>query len=269
MVRYAGGQQNFQPRMPDHTAVLEPTAPPTRFPPVGWMRTEVTQFIRFLKHPRRGHKPRPQGFSWVGRTLFFSVLVQLAFNVPSLLLTDGLQEWAKLPMMWELPDSLVKALMLCVVLPPLLEEIVFRAGMRSPTASLFVTPLLVLLMLAALEPAVVAVPTVLVITMCGVGHAVLMRRDPLACWRFGRHFVRHYGRVFWMICTLFAFVHVTNYQLGNSSRDLVVPLLVLPQFLSGMAMGYLRLRDGLRASLLLHALNNFYVVGLVLLVSST
>ncbi|MEW7280691.1 CPBP family intramembrane glutamic endopeptidase [Aquimarina sp. 2201CG1-2-11] len=61
--------------------------------------------------------------------------------------------------------------------------------------------------------------------------------------------------VFYSTALLFALVHLTNYQL-SLTVILVVPILILPQFIGGILIGYIRLRSGFIWGILLHALNN-------------
>lgn len=69
---------------------------------------------------------------------------------------------------------------------------------------------------------------------------------------------------FYGMAILFAFVHITNFHLEMRIL-LLSPLIVLPQFIGGMFLGYVRVRLGIWWSVLLHAMHNsVYIMFLVI-----
>jgi len=62
--------------------------------------------------------------------------------------------------------------------------------------------------------------------------------------------------VFYLTAALFGFAHVSNYEI-DPSLWYMFPVLVLPQLLLGLMLGFVRLRYGLWAAILMHAMNNF------------
>jgi membrane protease YdiL (CAAX protease family) len=65
----------------------------------------------------------------------------------------------------------------------------------------------------------------------------------------------HFGILLWIMSILFATVHLSNYN------DIVIawylwPVLVLPQLIAGIVLSYIRIKFGLRFSILFHALMN-------------
>ncbi len=62
--------------------------------------------------------------------------------------------------------------------------------------------------------------------------------------------------VFYLTAALFGFAHVSNYSI-DASMWYMTPLLVMPQLLLGLMLGFVRLRYGLWAAILMHAMNNF------------
>ena len=62
---------------------------------------------------------------------------------------------------------------------------------------------------------------------------------------------------FWFATLAFALVHIANFEFGGSWSSLAMLLpLVLPQFILGMMLGYVRVRFALWAAILLHAAHN-------------
>lgn len=65
--------------------------------------------------------------------------------------------------------------------------------------------------------------------------------------------------LFWLLTIAFALVHITNYDF-----DIIpiwaYPLMVLPQFITGILLGIVRIRFGLRYSIILHSAFNFVLL---------
>jgi membrane protease YdiL (CAAX protease family) len=62
--------------------------------------------------------------------------------------------------------------------------------------------------------------------------------------------------VYWISCTAFALSHLLNFIPLKSNLIFVYPLLVLPQFILGYILGYVRLRNGFFWALLMHCAIN-------------
>jgi membrane protease YdiL (CAAX protease family) len=74
-----------------------------------------------------------------------------------------------------------------------------------------------------------------------------------------------YYRIFFYVATLiFAVIHITNYELTVTVL-VFIPLLTAPQFITGLFIGYLRVRFGLIWGILLHFLHNLIFLGTSLL----
>ena len=59
---------------------------------------------------------------------------------------------------------------------------------------------------------------------------------------------------FWTLTVCFAFLHLTNFD--SSFTWYLAPILVLPQFVLGAMLGYIRAVDGFVYAVLFHALHN-------------
>lgn len=67
---------------------------------------------------------------------------------------------------------------------------------------------------------------------------------------------RNYKIYFYFMATLFAFVHIANFKPLNYHLIFLYPIYVLPQFVMGVSLGYLRNKCGIKYSWLLHGLIN-------------
>lgn len=226
-------------------------------------REELAALWRFLAAPRRLPPPRPGGNGWIARALFFAALL-LTINIAlDALLLNPLRDWAQL--IEEFPDTPSFQLAVSAVLfAPFAEELAFRAGLRGLRYTLFVGPPLIVVSFSMFDHRALFIGLVLAtFSLCaaGIRHGLQGRRAG-ASFAMARQFVHRYPWVFWGYALLFALAHLSNYSWG-SARGVVMPLLVLPQLLVGAVAGYLRLRDGLRSSMLLHAVNNAVAIALL------
>ena len=228
-------------------------------------RAELAALWRFLAAPRRTLTAPSPGAHWSVRALFFAaaaltlnIVIEFGVLGP---LADGADIDSRLPQTVTLGWAL-----LALVFAPVVEELVFRAGLRQAGYTLFIGPALI---------ALIAVPgrwpTLIVVTLLlGIAllvwllHRRLLLRRAGARFASGRRFVEHYGWVFWAYAAAFALVHTGNYA-WSGPRGALVLLLVAPQFVVGVVAGYLRIRDGLRASVLLHFASNAAGVALMAL----
>lgn len=71
---------------------------------------------------------------------------------------------------------------------------------------------------------------------------------------------------FWLSATIFALVHILNFdRSGSLGSQLILLPLVLPQFILGMLCGYVRVQIGLWGAMLLHAAHNAFALSLAAL----
>jgi len=84
-------------------------------------------------------------------------------------------------------------------------------------------------------------------------------RGPIIAFRKPKSF----KLAFYALALLFGFIHISNFEITTNVL-LLSPLLVLPQILLGIYFGYIRVRFGLKWSMLLHGCYN----GTLLLISS-
>src|SRR5690606_39748713 len=74
-------------------------------------------------------------------------------------------------------------------------------------------------------------------------------------WRRRRRVIHLYPWLFHLSAIAFGAVHLYNFRLYEMPLSLM-PLLVLPQWFTGLVLGWMRVRRGMGASILLHGLFN-------------
>ncbi len=67
---------------------------------------------------------------------------------------------------------------------------------------------------------------------------------------------KNYKIYFYLVSSLFALVHISNFKPLNYNLIYLYPIYVLPQFVMAVSLGYIRNKCGLQYSLLLHSLIN-------------
>lgn len=65
--------------------------------------------------------------------------------------------------------------------------------------------------------------------------------------------------LFWLLTSLFALLHISNYDF-NTIPLWAYPIMVIPQFITGILLGMVRIRFGLRYSMILHGSFNFVLL---------
>jgi len=130
---------------------------------------------------------------------------------------------------------------------PLVEELLFRYGLRRPMQALWVVPAAAVALIYGIPWAASALLPALVVWL-----QIRKRAMP---WLWRKTWRRAFGWVFYGASTLFALMHLLNFTLHQTPLWLL-PLLVLPQWCTGLVLGWLRVRHGIGASMLLHALFN-------------
>lgn len=219
------------------------------------LRSELADLGRFLRAPRRTPVRHASNAPWSARLLLIAVLTIAAATLVDVA-TSPIVAWAGLES--TLPERVTPGFLFAALLfAPVGEELLFRAGLRQALYTLAIGPPLLVFAIAPWTKATFAALAVWLVVALLIGR-VLARRvfaRPGGRFAFGRGFVMRYRWTFWLYTLAFALMHIGNYS-GSGARVGVVPLLVLPQLVIGISLGWLRLRDGLRSSMLLHLLVN-------------
>lgn len=246
----------------------------TKALPVVSFRQEWRDFLRFIARPRvtpRLPGRQPCNSEWVdwfpevsiGRLLQWA-LVLWAFN---LLFLGPIALAAATAGGAEHRLNLGNIPWLHALLwAPIVEELTFRYGLRRPGRAVWLVPVCVYALLSGPQSHAVAVVGIVVL-LCWWPS---MRRKPLATnalpWPLRRVYLTGFPWLVHGSCLLFAAVHLNNFSL-NQTPWWLMPLLVLPQWLTGLALAWLRVKRGIGAAILLHGIFNggpLLVVWLVL-----
>ncbi len=79
--------------------------------------------------------------------------------------------------------------------------------------------------------------------------------------RLAAFWARYFAIIYYSTCLLFAWIHITKYEL-NLTNVLLLPILTLPQLLSALIYGYIRISFGFQYPLFFHMGTNVVAIGL-------
>jgi membrane protease YdiL (CAAX protease family) len=226
-------------------------------------RDELRDFLRYIVRPRFG--PRLPGrhaiSGWwedwfpglsLGRMLKWALFlwaINLAFLGPIAVAAAGLGGATHRLDIHNVPW--LQALLWA----PIVEELVFRYGLRRPGQVWWLIPIAVATMLIGPKGWGMGL-LVATLALCWLPWLARLRfaRRPLP-WRYRLFYRRWFPWVFHLASFLFAAVHLYNFNLHHTPLWLM-PLLVLPQWLTGLVLGWMRMKRGIGASMLLHGIFN-------------
>lgn len=240
------------------------------------MGQEIALFLRFIIRP----KPAPR---LQGRSLGHNIWCDFALNTS----VWRLLQWAVLLWLVNLfifaPMALSAAQasgaqhrldihnlpwLTAFIWAPLVEELCFRYVLRRPAMLWWFVPLMVAILLQG--PGITQ--SLLLCLAFLLALAPLWFRDHKLAWlwrasdRTKYWCLRLYPLFFHLVGILFAAVHLFNFKFASLPLVLL-PLLVIPQWVTGLVLGWLRVSRGIGASIVLHAIFNggpLLLIGLVL-----
>lgn len=77
--------------------------------------------------------------------------------------------------------------------------------------------------------------------------------------RFNFFWKKNFKWIYYFSIILFAFVHITNYEM-NTKNLLLMPILTLPQLVGGIFTGFVRIKYGFIYACLFHITNNLFAL---------
>lgn len=149
--------------------------------------------------------------------------------------------------------------MQALIWAPIVEELVFRYSLRRIAHALWLVPVSVGIMLTGPSAAsflfLLAVLLLVCVPVLGRSRLPAPQRSQGKSWALRRRYRALFPWVFHGANLAFAGVHLHNFNFQQTAFWLL-PLLVLPQWLTGLVLGWLRVRRGIGSAIVLHALFN-------------
>ncbi|MGD1936517.1 MAG: CPBP family intramembrane glutamic endopeptidase [Cyanophyceae cyanobacterium] len=219
-------------------------------------RSLLGKYLAFLRSPVLTTSSQPQSLPQTCKQSLrlYSLHLLPIFAVGIIIGTLGVQDSNANPDFFtELSPWWLFAL--TVVILPTVEEIIFRLPLR-PKAVNLALPASIIFCLIVIAAGITMPALGLTIAALTALNFYLWRSPPKL--KALENFYRRYPRIiFYLSTVLFGAIHITNYE-----QDVwqLLPILVLPQTILALWMGFLRLRYGFLWAVLGHGLHNGFVL---------
>ena len=151
-------------------------------------------------------------------------------------------------------------ILLAAVMAPLVEELLFRSWLGKRGGVLWVAPLLLaglaVIVLVNSDTMALGIRAALMLIVLGsfalyIRRYLSLRRDDTA---LDHALTRVFPFAFWGTSIGFGLMHLANYEGGD--MGVLLPLIILPQFMVGVILGYIRMRFGLLPAMGFHGAYN-------------
>lgn len=224
----------------------------------------IKDFLSFLRRPLFDYKKdKPEAFNIlliIYAFVFMSVFV-LALPLMTIIGIDDMEH-----SMVEAFERLPKWVffLVAVIAAPIVEELLFRLHLRYPKLGLSILVLVLFGLVAyylILNQA--SNLTYGLLGFVGMFCFIFSVTNKTIIEKAHLFYRSNFGVVFYCTLFLFAIAHIANY--GNVENWLTAPILVLPQALLALFLGYVRVRNSIWESIFFHALHNFIPTSLFLL----
>ncbi|RPH33641.1 MAG: CPBP family intramembrane metalloprotease [Bacteroidales bacterium] len=208
-------------------------------------------FLLFLKRPSLNNDQKKVEWRHIFIILFSFYLVMLPIGFFIKLMNSFFNISQK-----HLSFDILHKILLAVVIAPIVEELLFRILLVINKRNLIIFSFTSLILSAySLLKAHYYYSVILLILSI---LAVTFSTKEIGIRNMT---TKYYSIYFYAIAIFFGFVHFTNYDGISGFLYLWIPFLVLPQFLMGVFLGYVRLSFGIIYSILVHSVINLIAIG--------
>ena len=221
-------------------------------------------FIRFLRNPQFTTESN-DSLEFATLTLLYVIIFFLIIAVSSpLMILVGVND------MQHSIDTLMDSIsigdfvFLTVIGAPIVEELMFRWHLRRPLVLIFI-------IFSGLSAGVgyLFIVDLLNLLQAGIIISFLIALGLLLMYSrvvrtsLDRFYRKHFGILFYLTVIVFAGVHLNNFsELDNLY---VAPILILPQAMVALFLGYVRMKKNILWSIYFHAFHNMIPLSLFLL----
>jgi membrane protease YdiL (CAAX protease family) len=191
--------------------------------------------------------------------LFVVSFSSVVFIAGPLLMLAGVDDLTHKISDLESEISTTALFILAVVIAPLMEELVFRFPLRYRRGAILLLVLCLSMISFYIFQNIFSAKINATIsgTIAIMGFILIgSLSSEKGLEKISNFLKNYYPWIFYLTAMMFAFAHIFNYDLPDE-KWFLTPILVLPQLILGLFLGYVRLRFGIWASILMHAMNNF------------
>jgi len=229
--------------------------------------TPLKDLWNFLHYPT----PRKYGERVPSAFLYVNILFIAAFFINFfvlLIISSMVNEPSELGGAFDGLDlSLWQMIGIGVVGAPLVEELVFRLPLRNKVALSILVSFLISVIAGVIlkgQGLTDLINYVLPILFSMILLPLLYSKVAWEKWK--PYLDSLYPYIFFLTAAIFGLIHIYNYN-ESAYSWWMVPILIMPQFILALFLGFVRLRIGLWACIYMHAMNNLISILLVFKVS--
>ncbi len=142
---------------------------------------------------------------------------------------------------------------------PIIEEMLFRYILCRPDQIIYLFPFLIPIFLLGPKPISIII---LGIILIGIFYPFGQPKHYKKTF-YWNTYSNFFPWIFHIVALLFANIHLFNFVL-NEITFITLPLLTLPQWITGLVLGWIRIKFGIGSSIVLHAIFN---IGPILIIS--
>jgi hypothetical protein len=162
-------------------------------------------------------------------------------------------------------------LLVTVLILPTVEEIAFRLSLKFKPIYLALTSgvFLYYVLTKAVFFTKISLVDESFLTRVSLSIGLMLLLYPILNWKavsdkLAEMWSRRFRTIYYLSCITFAWIHFFNYE-WNWMNLLFLPLITLPQLMTGIISGYTRVAFGFRYPLFFHMATNLIALGLSLL----
>ena len=204
----------------------------------------LNELIKFLKKP---HYIKNSRINWGNFFVLFFVFYMVA--VPFSIMSKLTQNYLGYSFTVPKHSGLYLGLML-VIFAPFCEEIIFRLLLKPRRANFIVFSSVVLAMSLFY---LFGKRYIMMTGFMAAGLAAVIPATSVSVLRKVQYFViKHMAFFFYLSVAAFGSVHVFNFEPSDHSLIFAGLILVMPQMVAGLFMGYVRMKHGILYSMLFH-----------------
>ena len=228
----------------------------------------VPDFFAFLRRPFLNAHNQPfnlLAISQLGLLLWFNIIFSL---IAAVLIIAPYQEAIGIADSALSDDDMPfgELFILAVILAPLIEETLFRGWLRGTKRALIIAAMLLSIGMGYFilnnfgsNENIIAI-TMFLLAFLVAFEGFMRLKNIWHDWRPMEMFERYFPIIFYLSAFSFGMIHISNYEHDNMIE--LLPM-VITQCFAGLLFGYVRLRFGLLAAIVMHAAFNGILVSLV------
>ena len=150
--------------------------------------------------------------------------------------------------------SSLSLIILSITYSPLSEEIAFRIMLRPSWKN---TMIFTLLFWFLATMCLIRKEYILLCIFLTIGSAcVIALSSKNIRSLFQKYILRHFRFFFYLSSIIFGLIHIFNYEPINVRLLILTPIIIAPNIIAGLILGYVRMKFGIIYSILLHAAIN-------------